>query len=248
MFRRVTGSPSKESTRQPKADALPWRATEGRKPDGWNGAPMGDPKPSLHSFPCIGRECVARDAWYDEGTQCQAYKDLAMNGRRGQWQHGCISCTAQAENQWPKLHTAQMDPANPSRGTSTGGDDWAAWSSEEVALLASYEASSDSVPRVSDGRPAMPAAHTAAGTAGSVSAVARGLEDDPGPSAAPSAAPSSAAIPSADAASASATPSARNLLFKPSCERCGRQLENLRACCTDCFIGHADERAMAIDL
>ena len=38
-----------------------------------------------------------------EVLKCQAYKDLAMNGRRGQWQHMCISRTAQAQNQWPKL-------------------------------------------------------------------------------------------------------------------------------------------------
>ena len=90
---------------------------------------MGNPKPSEVGFPCIGVSCVARDAWYNAGVECQAYKDVSMDGQRGQWQHMCIPCTAQAENQWPKLQTAQTDPANPSRGTSTGGDDWAAWSS-----------------------------------------------------------------------------------------------------------------------
>ena len=149
-------SPSKQGSTTPPTgeELLPWRRGYGRIPVGWNGEAMGDPnKPALCAFPCIGQSCVVHDRWNEAGTRCQAFKDLSMNDRRGQWQHMCMACQRTDGQRWPRpQELAQMDevPIDPtsidgaaqpaSSSISQHNNGQYALSVEEEAMIRAIEA------------------------------------------------------------------------------------------------------------
>ena len=61
-------------------------------PSTWRGEAEGERAVARFNFPCIGRDCEARNKQHKKGTLCQPFRDATFVVPNKRWQRMCIDC------------------------------------------------------------------------------------------------------------------------------------------------------------